>query len=154
MYNFVGNDPIKWIDPYGLAFTDEHPGWMKLFCLLWKKVPKIGGYELGSWLYTDDTGDSEWYWWDTKTKRNSCSPKYPPKPWKQLAGSCHTHPPRLDPDPSPADKQVAGTEIHQGKPMYIISQRGIRVFNPLTGKTSIILGIRNFRDWCKCHGFW
>jgi RHS repeat-associated protein len=156
MYAFVNNNPVKWIDTYGLDFTDDHPGWMKLFCLLWKNTPGYGGYEYGSWLYHGDRGDPRSLWWETgsdPTRRNSCSPRHIPHR-SVIAGSCHTHPRGKSRTATrPNDTNVAEKYHPQGK-MYIISEYGIWSYDPVTDRDERVLTFRQFRDWCRCHGYW
>jgi len=155
-YSFVNNNPIKWIDLFGLDFTDEHPGWMKLFCLLWKNVPKFGEKELGSWLYYGDMGDSRSLWWETSpdpNKKSSCSPKHFPDK-SVIAGSCHTHPLSKDRRASPPDDTNFAKKYHPQGKMYIISRYGIWSYDPVTDEDSPVLSYRKFKEWCRCHGYW
>jgi RHS repeat-associated protein len=152
-YRFVNNNPIKWIDPYGLIFTDEHPNWMRRFCLLWKNVAKVGGQELGSWLFHNDEVDTWENRWKTPPgQKNMCKPPRPYPSKSKIAGSCHTHPIGKSRKASvPEDTDVAD-EWHPEGTMYIISIHGIWGYSG--GSHFKVLSWKEFKKWCKCKGYW
>jgi RHS repeat-associated protein len=161
MYAFVNNNPIKWIDPYGLDWREDHPDWLDLACLLYRAADYgESQQEWGSWLY-----GNEMYPWDTSnwwppSGEGACAPgKSPPR--GPVCGSIHTHP-RFFPRSfkrrphrplSYGDKYWAKHTWHKdawGNPqqMYVISRRGI------WSAEEQIISYKDFENWCKCRGLW
>jgi hypothetical protein len=159
MYAFVYNNPIKWLDPYGLNAVTDFPERLKLACLLFKAA-KFGESqnEYGAWFYRDGTVDEKKDWWTPEGYGKAVVKK----PQRDVEGSFHTHPtffPDRNGNPdrtkrrphrpiSPEDRDTAKHRWHQGKPMYIISRSGIWSCNKK------MMSYKAFRNWCRCHGFW
>jgi RHS repeat-associated protein len=166
MYRFVFNSPINFIDPFGLNPFTNPPESLKLACLLFKKA-KFGKSqdEYGGWFYADGTADEEKYWW--KPSGDATATVKPPR--GTVAGSFHTHPSRDRQGRSRPRAPRSGADhnlynhhwnIVNGKrmPVYTISIGGIyRLYNQKgkgKGKIRQVMKYKDFKKYCKCHGYW
>ena len=67
-----------------------------------------------------------------------------------MEGSAHTHPRGYAPCSSQADKEASKANIFKNKPMYIISEKGVRKHLPgFDKKDIVIIDVDDFLQWIE-----
>jgi RHS repeat-associated protein len=160
MYLFVSNNPIHYIDPFGLDAIHNDRSALIGFCEQYIKA-KYGrsqllfGQEVGAWIYYNPEGGYDFDDFPPSPDMKDKMRIPPADENKRKAGSCHVHNRHMKPPPSYPEDIIAANLRHPGLPMYIISHDGIWMYDPMQRSTDNERGIfhvmcwKDFCNFCK-----
>ena len=171
LYGFVHNDPINYLDPFGL--TPDDPIWTEgnliILCNMYKNTnfgrPKFGkeaeafqhiyknskGYSIPPKFYTSKVWES-----GKATIPSPIGTGYKgDKKWREYGGSVHTHP-WSNPKPGlgPGDPDLMNAGWHKGYPAYILGKWGLWKYKNSKDKGTKVMSWQEICDFCKCKGGW